>query len=169
MPAPPGMELGPAPPPPPRKLPEGFAFRQRFIGNMVTMIGLGFTAVGSIVALAMVAAPGWALLIPGFILLGGLSMVKHGIQTANRTLDAFCNGRAVKGRIASVRQDPNTKVNGQSPWKIVFTFEMDGHTYDGETLTWEAATSNRFYGSPPVWVLVVDGNPQRNTLYPPVK
>lgn len=133
------------------------------------MVGLGFTVVGCIMALAMVAAPWWALCFPGLLLLGGLSMLKHGIQGANRILDAFRNGRAVKGRAASVQQDRSISVNGQHPWQIVYTFECGGHAYEGKTQTWEAATSNRFYGSPPVWVLVVENDPERNTLYPPIK
>jgi hypothetical protein len=169
MPPPPGMELGPEPPPAPRKLPSGYAFRERFTGNLVTIIGLAFTAVGCIMALAMLAAPGWALCIPGLMLLGGLSVLKNGIQSANRVLDAFRHGRAVKGRAASVQQDRSTSVNGQHPWQIVYTFESGGHAYEGKTQSWESATAMRFYGNPPVWVLVVENQPERNTLYPPVK
>ena len=169
MPPPPGMELGPEPPPPPRRLPEGYAFRTRFLTNVATMIGLGFTAVGAIMALAMVAAPWWALTFPGFLLVGGISLLKHGLGSANRVLDAFRNGRAVKGHISSVSLDTSVKINGRSPWNIVYTFEADGHPYEGKVSTMETATSNRFRGSPPVWVLAVDGRPERNTLYPPVK
>ena len=169
MPPPPGMELGPEPPPPPRRLPKDFAFRQRFTGNFTSIIGLAFTGVGLIMGLAMVAAPSWALLLPGFLMLAGMSMLRSGLQSANRMLDAFRNGRAIKGRVSSVKQDNSISVNGQHPWKIVFTFEVDGHAYDGETQTWETATSNRLYGGPPVWVLVADGRPERHTLYPPLK
>lgn len=77
-------------------------------------------------------------------------------------------GRAVKGRIASVQEDRSVAANGQHPWRIVYSFEAYGHQYEGKTQTWEAATSNRFRGSPGV-VLAVECNPERNTLYPPIR
>jgi hypothetical protein len=169
MPPPPGMEIGAPPPPAPRKLPEGYAFKQRVLGNPFTLIGGAFTLVGWVMGLAMLAAPGWVLLIPGFLLIGGIMMLWRGLQTANRGLDAFQNGKAIQGRISDVRQDTGTKVNGRSPWIITYTFDHDGHAYEGETSTWETATANRMYGKPPVWVLVVEGNPARNTMYPPLK
>jgi hypothetical protein len=169
MPAPPGVELGPAPPPTPRRLPEGFAFRQRFSGNIATIIGAAFTAVGSIMGLAMIAAPGWALMLPACILIGGISALVHGLQTASRTLDAFRHGKAVQGHVSAVAQDLSTKVNGQSPWIITYTFELEGHAYEGKAQTFDTATSNRMRGNPPVWVLVMEGNAERNTMYPPLK
>jgi hypothetical protein len=163
------MEIGPEPPPPPRRLPPGFATRQRITGNVVSIIGLAFTGVGCVMLLAMIAAPGWALCIPGVLLFVGVSILNRGIQTANQMLDAFRNGRAVRGKAASVRQDPHTTVNGRHPWEISYSFEAEGHPYEGKVTTYETATANRFYGSPPVWVLVVENRPERNTLYPPIR
>jgi hypothetical protein len=169
MPPPPGMDIGPEPPAPPRKLPSGFATRMRLTGNVTTIIGLAFTGFGALFSLAMVNAPSWALIFPAFFLLGGLLMLKAGLGTANRILDAFKNGRAVRGKVSTVREDSSTKVNGRSPWDIVYTFESEGHQYEGKMQTFETATAHRYQGWPPVWVLVVEGEPERNTLYPPVK
>ncbi|RBP43859.1 hypothetical protein DES53_105258 [Roseimicrobium gellanilyticum] len=169
MPPPPGMDIGPEPPAAPRKLPSGFAMRMRVTGNITTIIGLIFSGVACLMTLAMIGAKNWAALIGGSMLLGGLLMVKAGLGSANRILDAFKNGRPVRGKVASVREDPNTTVNGRHPWDIVYTFESGGHQYEGKMQTYETATANRYQGWPPVWVLVVDGDPERNTLYPPVK
>jgi hypothetical protein len=163
------MDIGPEPPAPPRKLPSGFAMRMRLTGNVTTIIGLVFTGFGGLLTLAMINAPSWAILFGAFFLLAGLLMVKAGLGTANRILDAFKNGRAVKGKVSTVRQDTTTKVNDRHPWDIVYTFESEGHPYEGKMQTFETATANRFQGWPPVWVLVVEGDPERNTLYPPVK
>lgn len=169
MPPPPGADIGPEPPSAPRKLPAGFATRVRLTGNVGTIIGLVFTGFGALLTLAMINAPSWALIFGAFFLLGGLLMVKAGLQSANRILDAFKNGQAVRGKVSTVRQDSSTKVNGRSPWEIVYTFESGGHQYEGKTTTFETATAHRYQGWPPVWVLVIEGDPERNTLYPPVK
>lgn len=169
MPPPPGMDAGPEPPPAPRRLPEGFALRVRLTGNLPIIMGLIISFVGGFLTLALVGAKSWLALFPGFFLVVGLSLTWHGVTSASRVLDAFRNGRAIKGRIASVRTDTTTKVNGQHPWEIVYSFQAEGHPYEGKVTTFEAAAANRFYGSPPVWVLVVEGVPERNTLYPPVK
>lgn len=169
MPPPPGMDAGPEPPPPPRRLPEGFALRVRVTHNVSFIIGLVISLSCGLITAAFAAAKTWAALLPGVFLLGGLFLTWHGIKHASRVLDAFRNGRAIKGKIASVREDKTTKMNGRHPWDILYTFEAEGHHHDGKISTFEAATANRFYGSPPVWVLVVDGLPERSTLYPPVK
>jgi hypothetical protein len=169
MPAPPGTELGPEPPPAPRKLPEGFALRVRLTRNFPLMAGLAFTILGGGMTAAMIGLKTWAALFPAFFFLGGIGMVRVGIQEASRTLDAFRNGRAVRGKVACVREDKQTAVNDRHPWDIIYTFEEGGHAYEGKMSTFESATANRFRGGLPVWVLVVDGVPERNTLYPPIR
>jgi hypothetical protein len=169
MPPPPGMDIGPEPPSPPRKLPSGFATRMRLSGNVTTIFGLVFTGFGALLTLAMIGAKSWAVVFGGAFALGGLLMLKSGLQSANRILDAFKKGRAVRGKVSTVRQDTTTKVNDRHPWDIVYTFESGGHQYEGKMQTFETATANRYQGWPPVWVLVVEGDPDRNTLYPPVK
>ena len=169
MPPPPGMDLGPEPPEPPRKLPDGFALRVRLTRNVPMIIGLGFTLIGGFMTVAMISVKTWAALFPAFFLLGGLGMLKMGFQEGARVLDAFRHGRAVRGKAASVREDKQTTVNGRHPWEIIYTFEAEGHPYEGKVTTFEAATANRFYGGPPVWVLVMENNPERNTVYPPIR
>jgi hypothetical protein len=169
MPAPPGMDAGPEPPPPPRKLPEGFALRVSLTRNWMLLAGLGclFVALSMINALLDFQSFGAALL-PIVFIVGGLGGIVQGVQRAARTLDAFRNGLPVKGRVGSVREDTQTTVNGRHPWNIVYTFECDGHHYEGKAITFDAETANRLH-SRLVWVLVVKGNPERNTVYPPIK
>lgn len=169
MPPPPGMDMGPEPPPPPRKLPEGYALRLLLTENIVTILGIGVTFVGVVATLSMIRAISWAILVGGLFLFVGLSMLRSGLRSGSRTLDAFKNGRPIRGRIASVRQDTSTRVNGRHPWEITYTFEYGGHPHEGKAQTFESATANRLWGGPPVWVLVVENKPERCSLYPPVK
>lgn len=169
MPPPPGPDAGPEPPPPPRKLPKGFAFRMYWSRNINTIIGAIFTAVAGLFTLSAIAARSWWALLCGFLLFGSVRLTLHGIHTARNILDAFKNGKAVKGRIENIRQDTSTTINGRHPWDITYSFSSGGHTHDGTMQTYETSTANRYHGRPPVWVLVVENDPERNTLYPPVR
>ena len=170
MPPPPGMDAGPEPPPPPRALPHGYATRVRWSGNLLTILGTVLTTIGALFTWTVIAAGKiGAVAFFGIFLVAGFFMLKSGLRKASHILTAFKKGRAVKGRVASVRADTTTKINNRHPWEIVYTFKMDGHAYEGKVTTLEAATANRFQGGPEVWVLVVEGSPEKNTLYPPVK
>jgi hypothetical protein len=169
MPPPPGMDMGPAPPPPPRQLPKGFALKVGFTRNLATIFGLVISLFAGLITFALVSQGSWGAVFPGFFLLGGLALLRMGILNALHTLQAFRKGIAIKGRIASVTQDTQTKVNNRHPWNIVYTFESEGHSHDGKAITFDAETAVRLYGRPPAWVLVVEGKPDRNTLYPPVR
>lgn len=169
MPPPPGMDAGPGPPSAPRTLPRGFAFRMFWSRNVNTIMGAIFTVVSGLFTLSSIAARSWWALLCGLFLFGSAQLLFHGIRTARHILDAFKNGRAVKGRIESVREDHTTTINGRHPWDITYSFQSGGQAYDGKMQTYETATANRYQGRPPVWVLVVDNAPERNTLYPPIR
>jgi hypothetical protein len=163
------MDAGPPPPPPPRPLPEGFATRVRFTHNFILLLGLAFFLFGGLMTAFLVAKKSWAALFPGFFLLGGIGMLKEGILTASRTLKAFRHGKAILGRIVSVTVDRQSHANGRHPWDIVYSFEVDGQTHQGKFTTFESATMERFPVQRPVWVLAVEKDPARNTIYPPIR
>jgi hypothetical protein len=170
MPPPPGMDAGPEPPPPPRALPEGFALRVSLTRNWMLLAGLGCLLVGLSMINALLEYQSFAVaLLPVIFFLGGIGGIWQGMRRAAQVLDAFRNGIPVKGKVGSVRQDTQTTVNGKHPWNIVYTFESDGHHYEGKATTFDAETATRLWGGAQVWVLVVRGNPERNTVYPPIK
>jgi len=169
MPPPPGMELGPPPPDSPRILPKGYAFRIMLSNNLATMLGLILSAFGGLTLIGTITARSWGAVVPGCILLVGLSALQYGLKEARNTLAAFRRGKAVKGTVTSVRSDPTTRINGRHPWDIVYSFDVDGQIFEGKTQTPDAETSNRLQGRPPAWVLYVEDAPERNTIYPPVK
>ncbi|MCB1211828.1 MAG: hypothetical protein KDK97_21085, partial [Verrucomicrobiales bacterium] len=74
-----GQELGPEPPPAPRKLPKVYVQRVRWTQNIATMVGPGFVVVGLLFAIPMIVNKLWLpLLAPGFFVLGGVSMFRYG-------------------------------------------------------------------------------------------
>ncbi len=168
MPPLPGMELGPPPPSAPRALPNGFAFRQRVTGNIMTVVGAGFLTIGSLFTWAMLVAKPWVALFPGFFALGGFFMTRQGLLHAGKVLRAFRTGVAVEGRVASVSSDMSTTVNGRHPLKLTYHFAVGGHEHEGVVVSWDSTIENRMSGQP-LWVLYVEDDPAQSTLYPPVK
>jgi hypothetical protein len=45
---------------------------------------------------------------------------------------------------------------------------LDGSTHEGFASTFDTSASDRQRGQP-LWVLVVDDQPDQNTIYPPVR
>ena len=167
LPRPPGMELGPPPPPTPRKLPKGFIVRSFFM-NLATILGLAFTFMGSLMVVPMVMQKMWQAVFPGFFLLGGLSLLWHAFKLAVSTVRSFRHGVAVEGKIASVSKDTTQTMNGQHPWKLVWHFEHEGQQIEGSHISFDSTLGERSRGQP-LWVLYQKNAPHHSTIYPPLR
>ncbi len=76
-------------------------------------------------------------------------------------------GQATLGEITDVHENVHVEVNGRHPWTITYRFQVQGQQYQGQTKTLRTlGTTHR--ASQPVYVLYLPGNPDRNTIYPPV-
>lgn len=168
MPPPPGMELGPPPPPAPRALPKGFAFRQRFSQNIATILGGVLFVIGTPMTLGVLAQKPWAAAFPALLMVGGFFSLRYGLKSAESVLRAFRKGVAVEGRIASVTIDTSQSINEKHPWKLVYHFEADGFENEGVLVSWDSTINNRSRGQP-LWVLYVEIDPSQNTIYPPFR
>lgn len=168
LPPPPGMRLGDPPPPAPRKLPARYVKRVRWSENIATLVGLGFTAVGTLFAVPMLVNSVWLpLLVPGFLLLGGVSMFRYGWKIAEARLRAFRIGKAVEGKIHQVGVDATQHINGRHPARVVYHFLVGGQLQEGVIITFDSTASRRFSGQP-VWVLYNEADPSENAIYPPL-
>ena len=168
MPRPPGMELGPPPPPVPRELPKGFAFRQRFSKNIATILGLVISIFSLLFVLAMLRAKPWVAVLPGIMFLGGFSMLRYGWKSASATLRAFRHGMATEGKVVKLRLDTSQSINNEHPWKLTYHFTAGSQQHEGVLISWDSTTGMRSTGQP-LWVLYVENDPSQCTLYPPVK
>jgi hypothetical protein len=169
MPPLPGTELGPEPAPAPRALPKGFERKQKWTGNPLALVGLIFAFVGWLLLIVFVFVLPLFALIPLIFVVLGWMLLRFGRKEAARVLNAFRLGRAVKGSIAEVQLDSSMMVNGRHPWRIVYTFQTgNGETHEGAAVTFDSTAPNRRPGDA-LWVLAVDGDPEQNTIYPPVK
>lgn len=177
LPPPPGEGAGEPPPPPPRALPAPFERRVRYTHNVEYLIGVIFCGVGGAVggglSVAGMGSPVPQLAFVGVIVLlvfGGIgaALATHGRKRALATLLAFREGVAALGSISEVYVDTSVKINGRSPWAIVYTFKVGGVEHQGRARTFDARAREREPGQQ-VHVLYVPTDPSKNTLYPPVK
>jgi hypothetical protein len=59
----------------------------------------------------------------------------------------------------------NVRVNGQTPWKVTYGFELDGQHYEGTVSTLNPPGLHLQPGMPAT-VLYLQDTPSQNTLYP---
>jgi len=164
----PGQELGEEPPPPPRKLPRGFAFRTRWSSNFATIAGAAFLLVGSLLFSGLAAAKSFAALIPLFFMIGGFFVFLHGWRHASAVLRAFRKGIAVRGEVLECRIDKTQSMNGEHPFKLTWHFTVGNQIHEGSLTSFDSTLGYRG-GGQPLWVLYVEDDPGQNTLYPPVR
>ena len=169
MPPQPGEGLGEPPPPSPRRLPKGFAFRQKWSRNVLAAVGGVFFLVGSFILLVFLAL---GLLVgiplPLLFMIGGFVMIRLGRRRAASTLNAFVRGTAVEGKVVSVALDQSLTMNGEHPWKLTYHFPGAGQLHEGNVVSWDSTITARAAGQP-LWVLYLPEDADQNTAYPPFK
>jgi hypothetical protein len=168
LPAPPGLNLGEPPPPAPRALPRGFAFRQRWSRNIATIVGVVFALGGVVFCFLIFTAKPVLVFLPLLFAVGGISMFRLGWKNAQCVLNAFRNGTAVEARVAEVRLDTTQSINKVHPWILKYHFPVGGHVHEGSLVSWDTTVGQRVKGQP-LWVLYIPDDPDQNTIYPPIK
>lgn len=174
--APPGENAGTPPPSAPRELPAGYMRRQAF-KNPLLLVGVIFAGVGLpfffiFPTIGIVSGELLFLLIGG--LLGaifsvlGLGMARFGWKGMQEKWQAYQFGDATTGKVVEVYRDTSVRVNGRSPWAIVYEFVVNGRIYEGTEQSWQYSARQRKPGQP-LHVLYMSNDPEQNTIYPPVK
>jgi hypothetical protein len=168
LPALPGTGLGPAPPPAPRRLPRGFAFRVKWSRNFAVLGGLLCLIISSLMLYAMIKVRTFFAVIPALFLFPGFYLFRYGRTQATGILRALRKGTAVEGKIVEVRLDATTEVNGRNPWKLVYQFPVGESLCEGSVTSFDSTVGGRSSGQS-IWVLYVPEAPEKCTLYPPIK
>jgi len=169
MPPPPGTELGPPPPPAPRVLPQKFVFRTLCSRNFGFLFGAIFGGVGSVMMIPMMLTGMWLpALFPALFVIGGFSVLKYGLNQGRNTIQAFSKGESVKGTVASLELDTTQSINGKHPWKLLYHFPVNDQLHEGKVVSFDSTMATRRIGQP-LWVLYLPSDPEKNTLYPPLR
>ena len=106
-------------------------------------------------------------LFPMLFVVGGLLFLRYGLVRASRTLRAFRDGVAVKGRIVSVDTDTSQTINGKNPWKLTYDFPVADQRIKGTQTSFDSSVTLMKHGQP-IWVLHLVTDPSQSTLYPPL-
>lgn len=178
LPGPTPPDPGPEPLRPPREIPAAYVRRLYLTGNVPSIIGGVFTAVGVGVTVPMVwmarflgpevAVAG--ITGPIFAIVGGL-LLMVGIRRAQSQLHALRDGVATRGEIVDLHQDTSESINGRHPWAVVYAYEAGGRMHEGKVKSWGRAGSvvALYAVGSPVHVLYVRERPERSALYPPIR
>lgn len=132
-----------------------------------TLIGAIFGLVGVVLTISIVAAfVGLPFAgIGALFLIIGVPILVWRYQDAQGTLEVLQVGTPAMGQITSVHQNYNIRVNGRYPWSILYQFELLGQAYEGKVTTLSQPDLSQ-QPDKPVYVLYLQGNPERNTIYP---
>lgn len=165
---PPGMEIGPRPPDAPRSIPKRYARKVMWTSNFMTLVGLGFVAVGSLFTIPFLVNKLWVpSLIGMFFLVGGGIMFWTAFQAGRSRLRAFRYGKIVEGKVRSVRSDTSVSVNNQNPYKLIYHFPVGDTLQEGSIVTFDSTAWERQPGQP-LWVLYDEKDPENSAIYPPL-
>ena len=168
MPPMPGMALGDEPPPAPRSLPRGFALRQYFHNSAANILGIILLGMGGITGLVLLLINPWFALFPSALVIGGLLLLRHGTSHASGILRAFRRGLPVEGSVIAATRDTSQSHDGQSPWKLLYQFTLEGELHQGTLIAFDD-TVGKLKPHQPLWVLYLREEPETNTVYPPFK
>jgi len=154
LPALPGGNPGAPPPAVPRALPRGYRWRVLLWKNVLAAIGAVFTTIFC-----------WSVIFP----IIGIPMWYFGHRKGKRWLLALEHGRATGGRLTQVAKDYSQKSNGESPWRIEYTYERhDGTEDSGFCEAWDPAHVRRKAGDA-VWVVYgEDDGALISAIWPPL-
>lgn len=175
LPAPIGSDRGPAPPPPPRKLPDPYRRAVMFSKNPGVIVGLVSTLMGTLFALIGVVAITYSsgsggvmfTVFGGLFTVLGLFVMRAARAKARQRLDALEHGIGVEGEVTQVAPDTTQSVNGRNPWRIEYVFAVGGSRVGGDVTSWNAADGGRRRGEP-VWVVYLDRDTAVSSLWPPL-
>jgi hypothetical protein len=146
-----------------------------FSKNVLTILGVVFTAVGGSLTVAgavcLFVAPLLVAAILGgigaiFTLIGVLSLTS-GLKRGRRRIAALMYGVPAEGEIVSVRLDTSETINNRNPWSIEYAFDVNGVRQTGRVQSWSHSDGERKAGEP-VWVVYLVDDVSDSTIWPPL-
>lgn len=109
----------------------------RIFGTIWTAIDGGFTLVTAIVAIATGATQVLlATALCAFGTLVGVALLLAGRKRRTDAIAVFRDGVEVEAEVVSVVHDKSVRVNGKSPWRIAYRYDVAGRTHRGSHASW---------------------------------
>jgi len=127
------------------------------LGGFFAFVGAMFTRENLIGLLFLLIGLG--------ILGGGVFMLYRRIRDAVQAVQLQRTGESARGQISDVRPNYRVAINGQHPWIIRYTYQVQGQTLEGKLSTMKFMGGGVQPGRA-VWVLYRADQPAKSTLYP---
>lgn len=160
------------PPPAPREIPRGTTgmaggFVLILVGGAFVAIASIFIVVGIGLLLAGEAGGVFMTLFPMIHFSVGAGLLTWALRGKAKRRDVIANGRAALARVEETGIDRSTKINGRSPYRMVYEFDVDQRTYSGKRSTMNKRITTHRVGDR-IWVLYDPDDPERNVEWPPL-
>jgi hypothetical protein len=130
------------------------------IGGIFAVAGAGLT-IGIITAFVGLPFLGMGLL----FLFSGAAVLVWRCQIAEKRVKVLKEGIAIEGEIIDIVENVNVRVNGRTPWKISYAFNLPEDTFEGIVTTLNPPGPQLASGNPIV-ILYLEDSPQFNSIYP---
>jgi hypothetical protein len=158
-------QLGPTPPPAPRTI-AGVGPRYPFKGPLIS-----FAAIWSAISVPMFLLFLFngqilgALFLSGFVAIGWYSG-RLAWKPALARMKAWEAGVATPAIVRSTGR-ANYAVDGRSPFKLDYAFEVDGVVHEGSRITFDSEIT-RYEEGQPMWVVHLPEDPSISAEWPPI-
>lgn len=166
-------ERMPSLPPPPRRLPKGYAWR-------LLMSSVGFPIGGTFLVLGLpmfciFAGAGllsqlWLLLLIGsglslLFVIFGAGLLYMAWNRVARYLRCYRHGLLTEGQVSEVFEDHSVVINGTFPWVIRYQYTAQGQNWEGEARL-ERSFPEAYAAGQRVYVLYLPDAPDSSVLFP---
>jgi len=132
------------------------------VASIFVIAGLGFLASGS-------GGLGGLLftLFPLIHLSIGLGMIWSVLGRFSKRRALYQSGVAAMARVRAVGQNSSIRINGRNPYELVWTFDLDGHTYHDKDSTFNDDVL-LYEAGDPMWIVYDPLDPEKSAEWPPL-
>ena len=106
-------------------------------------------------------------LFPLIHLVVGLVLLLIPLRNRARRQRIYRHGEVTMARIDAVGYDRSLTVNGENPYEVVWTFDIDGHRYHDKRSTF-STDAQRFRPGDPIWIIYDPFDPEESVEWPPI-
>jgi hypothetical protein len=95
----------------------------------------------------------------------GVPLLVGAVRSNRREIRAFTFGEPTRAKVTFRGQDTSVRVNKQHPWKVGWTFEVGGRSYQGELTSMSREDLADLLDAETIVVTYLPEDPRTNTAY----
>lgn len=137
------------------------------VGGIFTLVASLFMIVGLVLLVTGESEGLWFTLFPLIHLSVGVGLLWFGLGSWAKRRRIYRDGEVAMGTIEGVGYNRSVRVNGRSPYEIVWTFEVEGHRYHDKHSTFDDQAMELVPGDR-IWVLFDPADPEQSAEWPPL-